>query len=210
MKLLELFSGTQSISKVFRANGWDTFTIDFNPTFEKETSWTVNILEVTAQDIIERFGRPHVIWASPPCESFSVAAIGKNWTKEGDIYTPKSQRAEIGLAILAKTLELIEELQPKYFFIENPRGMMRKMPVMQKFERHTVTYCQYGDFRQKPTDLWTNYESPNFKPPCKRGAPCHVAAPRGSSTGTQGIKGKVNRAVIPKELCEHIYSLCAK
>ncbi len=31
------------------------------------------------------------------------------------------------------------------WYIENPRGMMRKMPCMQNLIRHTVTYCQYGD-----------------------------------------------------------------
>ena len=33
-----------------------------------------------------------------------------------------------------------------------------------------LTYCQYGDQRQKPTDIWTNHPQPNFKPPCKQGA----------------------------------------
>ena len=54
--------------------------------------------------------------------------------------------------------------------------------------RYTVTYCQYGDNRMKPTDIWTNHPCPKFKPPCKNGDPCHVSAPRGSQTGTQGLK----------------------
>ncbi len=37
--------------------------------------WYVDIMEVTAQDIIERFGKPDVIWASPPCTAYSIAAI---------------------------------------------------------------------------------------------------------------------------------------
>jgi len=78
------------------------------------------------------------------------------------------------------------------------------MNFMQDLPRYTVTYCQYGDERMKPTDIWTNHPNPNFKPPCKNGAPCHTPAPRGSRTGTQGIRGKKQRAVIPKELCEHI------
>lgn len=40
------------------------------------------------------------------------------------------------------------------------------------------------------------------------GAPCHIAAPRGSKTGTQGRKGAVERSLIPEKLCEHIVDIC--
>jgi hypothetical protein len=60
----------------------------------------------------------------------------------------------------------------------------------------------------KPTDIWTNHPDPQFKPPCKNGAPCHEAAPRGSQTGTAGIKDKLMRAKIPAELCKHIAEIC--
>jgi hypothetical protein len=45
---------------------------------------------------------------------------------------------------------------------------------------------------------------------CKNGDKCHESAPRGSKTGTQGLKGSVERSVIPKELCEYIVSLCER
>lgn len=101
-----------------------------------------------------------------------------------------------------------EELKPKYWFIENPRGGMRKMDFMQGLPRYTVTYCQYGDTRMKPTDIWTNHPNPQFKPMCHNGDPCHEKAPRGSKTGTQGLKGAVQRSVIPEELCLHIADIC--
>ena len=81
---------------------------------------------------------------------------------------------------------------------------------MQGFIRHTVTYCQYGDERMKPTDIWTNAEWWKPRPMCKNGMPCHVAAPRGSKTGTQGLKGSVHRGVIPPALFEEIFSQCPK
>jgi hypothetical protein len=105
-------------------------------------------------------------------------------------------------------LRLIRELAPKYYFIENPRGGMRKMNFVKGLPRYTVTYCQYGDSRMKPTDIFTNHPNPQFKPMCKNGAPCHVAAPRGAKTGTQGLKGSVERSRIPAELCEHIVKIC--
>ena len=72
------------------------------------------------------------------------------------------------------------------------------------YERKTITYCQYGDDRMKPTDIWTNLKNWETLPICKNGDPCHTSAPRGSRTGTQGIKGKVLRGVIPPSLFEEI------
>ena len=63
-------------------------------------------------------------------------------------------------------LKLIDQLQPRYYFIENPRGGMRKMEWMKGLPRYTVTYCQYGDNRMKPTDIWTNHPDPKFLPMC--------------------------------------------
>ena len=82
------------------------------------------------------------------------------------------------------------------------------MNFMLGLPRYTVTYCQYGDTRQKPTDIWTNHPDPQFKPPCHRGDPCHEAAPRGSRTGTQGLKNSKQKAVIPPMLCQHIVDIC--
>lgn len=91
--------------------------------------------------------------------------------------------------------------------------MLRKMTFMQKYNeagRYTVAYCQYGDDRQKPTDIWTNHPEPNFKPMCKRGAPCHVSAPRGSRTGTQGRKSYLEKSMIPEDLCKYIVEIVEK
>lgn len=85
---------------------------------------------------------------------------------------------------------------------------MRKMDCMQDLPCHTVTYCQYGDTRMKPTDIWTNHPNPQFKPICKNGDSCHVSAPRGSRTGTQGLKDARERSVIPPLLCKHIVHIC--
>ena len=86
------------------------------------------------------------------------------------------------------------------------------MTFMQGLPRYTVSYCQYGDTRQKPTDIWTNHPDPQFKPMCKNGDPCHVSAPRGSHTAgsSQGLKNSKERSVIPAELCKHIVEICEK
>ena len=116
--------------------------------------------------------------------------------------------SKLGIKLVKKTIEIINHYNPEFFFIENPRGMMRKMDFMQQFQRHTVTYCQYGDKRMKPTDIWTNSKSWNPKEPCKNGAPCHIAAPRGSRTGTQGLANAYERSKIPNQLSNEILESC--
>jgi site-specific DNA-cytosine methylase len=196
MKILELFCGTKSFSKVAEARGHEVVTVDieqkFNPTI------CCDILDFDVS-MLKGF-KPDVIWASPPCATFSVASIGKHWKGGKKAYIPKSKEAEIGLQILNKTKVIIYNLQPKYFIIENPRGMMRKFITPEL--RTTVTYCQYGDSRMKPTDLWTNFGFVGKK--CKNGDKCHISAPRGSKTGTQGLKGSIQRSIIPEKLCKEI------
>lgn len=207
MKVLELFAGTRSIGKAFEARGHDVFSIEWDKQHEN-IDWYVDIMEVTAADILERFGKPDVIWASPDCTTYSIAAISHHRTKEVDgNLKAVSEYAKLSDKLNQHLLDLIRELDPTYFFIENPRGGLRKMNFMKDIPKHTVTYCQYGDNRMKPTDLWTNHPDPKFKAMCKNGQPCHVAAPRGSSTGTQGLKNVVDRSRIPKELCEHIVEI---
>jgi len=72
---------------------------------------------------------------------------------------------------------------------------------MQNIPRVTVTYCQYGDLRMKPTDLF-GVLPPSFNARrCKNGMTCHVRAPRGSPTGTQGMKNATEKGVVPFKLC---------
>jgi hypothetical protein len=111
------------------------------------------------------------------------------------------------MQILNKTLEIIEHYKPDYFFIENPVGKMRRK--IKGINRTTVTYCSYGDNRMKPTDIWSNHIYDMFntegwrpKPQCYAGnTKCHhEAAPRGSKTGTQGLKNNYERSKIPEQL----------
>lgn len=215
MKVLELFAGTRSIGKAFEAKGHEVFSIEWDKQFE-HIDWYEDIGKITAEDILQRFGHPDVIWASPDCTTFSVAAISRHRRKNevtGNL-DPISDYAKFCDAVDQHVLELIKELQPTYWFIENPRGAMRKMVWMKDLPRYTVTYCQYetdkpvNERRMKPTDIWTNHPNPKFMPPCKNGDPCHEPAPRGSQTGTQRLKNAVDKAKIPEALCNHIVEIC--
>ena len=199
MKVLELFAGSCSFSNVAATYGFETYTTDI-----KQFGDIDNVSDIFDFDYKNLNLQPDIIWASPPCTTFSIASCGKHWTApdENSLRYPKTNEAKIGLKILEKTIEIMHYLNPKYYFIENPRGLMRKMLLVQPFPRYTVSYCQYGDTRMKPTDIWTNLEF-NAKL-CKNGASCHEAAPRGSRTGTQGLKNNHERSKIPYLLCREI------
>lgn len=217
MKVLELFAGTRSIGKAFEKHGHEVYSVEWDKSFEN-IDLNIDIGTLTSDEIIEKFGHPDVLWASPDCATFSIAAISHHRRKNPETgnLDPISDYAKFCDKVDQHVLQLIEELQPKYWFIENPRGGLRKMTWMQGLPRYTLTYCKYetdkpiSERRMKPTDIWTNHPNPNFIPPCKNGDPCHAPAPRGSRTGTQGIKGSVDRSRIPDKLCEYIVELCEK
>ena len=210
MKILELFAGTRSISKAFEKRGHKTYSVEWNKDFDNITLYE-DINNLTSEKIIELCnGLPDVIWASPDCTTYSIAGIShhrKKNLKTGNL-EPVSDYAKFCDKTNKHLLNLIRELKPKYYFIENPRGGLRKMDFMQHIPRYTITYCQYGDSRMKPTDIWTNYPNPNFKPMCKNGDSCHEKAPRGSKTGTQGLKSSRERSKIPEKFCEYIVKIC--
>lgn len=207
MKVLELFAGTRSIGKAFERRGHQVYSIEWNKDFD-DINWYTDIGKITAADIVERFGNPDVIWASPDCTTFSIAAISHHRRQAINTLEPVSEYAKFCDKVDRNVLKLIRELQPSLYFIENPRGGMRKMDFMRDLPRYTVTYCKYGDFRMKPTDIWTNHPDPKFLPMCHNGDTCHVSAPRGSRTGTQGLKTSKDRSVIPSKLSEHIVDIC--
>jgi len=203
MKVLELFAGSRSIGKASEILGYEVFSSDLI-NFEK-IDYVTSILDF---DINKVPFQPDIIWASPPCTGFSVAALGHHWTGGKNAYIPKTDTAKLGIELAKKTIEIINYFKPKYFFIENPRGLLRKMDFMDNFKRQSITYCQYGDTRMKPTDIWTNSEKWIPRPMCKNGDSCHIAAPRGSRTGTQGLKDSYERSKIPEDLCLEILKSC--
>ena len=210
MKVLELFAGTRSVGRAFENRGHQVYSVEWDKNFEN-ISLYADISTITAAQIIKLCkGVPDVIWASPDCTTYSIAAIShhRKLNEESGNLEPKSDYAKFCDKTNKHVLDLIQELKPKFYFIENPRGGLRKMDFMKGLYRYTITYCQYGDTRMKPTDIWTNHPCPGFKAPCHNGDPCHESAPRGSKTGTQGLKGSVDRSRIPAHFCDHIVDIC--
>ena len=164
MKVLELFAGTRSVGKAFERRGHEVYSIEWDKDFD-HIDWYADIMTVTAQDILERFGRPDVIWASPDCATFSIAAISHHRRKDpatGNL-DPISDYAKFCDAVDQHVLRLIMALSPKYWFVENPRGGLRKMTWMEGLPRYTVTYCFDGN-----TKIVTNNGHKSLKDICDK------------------------------------------
>lgn len=175
LSVLDLFAGLGGWSKPWRQAGHRVTTLDFDPRFECD--YVADILDVADLSELERdAGRFDVVLASPPCEKFSVMTISRNWRTlaSGEIVA-QTDAARLALRIATHTFDLIERYAPRYYVVENPRGMLRRLAPARPTA--TTWYCQWGMPYAKPTDLWTNIDGE--RPMCRPGASDHVAQPRG-------------------------------
>lgn len=155
MRVLELFSGSGSVGKICKELGYEVVSLDL-----KNADINCNILDwdYTKYPI----GHFDIIWASPPCDTFSV--LRKCWIgrklkcHNGLVCTPELLQKdinEIGLPILRRTEEIIDYFKPKLWFIENPQTGAMKKYIDKPF--YDVHYCKYSDWGyKKPTRIWTN------------------------------------------------------
>ncbi len=204
MKILELFAGSRSIGKVADKLEHEVFSVDI-----KDFEGIDLVKDIEFVTVVDIPFKPDMIWASPPCTTYSIAAISTHRYNGG---YPKTDFAKKSDRLIESLLKLIAHYDCIYY-IENPRGYLHKMYFMRGIPRTTITYCSYGDIRMKPTIIWSNnifnlFNQTGWKPRpmCYNGnKKCnHEEAPRGSKTGTQGLKNNYERSIIPKELCEEI------
>lgn len=201
--LVEFFSGSKTVAKIAQADfNYRTFTVDISAALQPDLS--ADILDLRRQDIPDA-GRVSLLWASIPCTTYSVMSLGHHWKKivtgyRKYFYYPVSDDAKEAVRILGKTLQLIREINPDYFVIENPRGALRHMPQMKTIPyRHTVSYEDFGLEVYKPTDLFTNI--PGLQFPQLRGA-----MGRKFAANIVDMQTAYERSIVPPALIQSILS----
>lgn len=197
MRVIDLFSGLGGWSAAFRDRGHDVFTVDIEERFKPDL--VADMYNVRPCDLPEN---PTVILASPPCNRFSVMTIGKSWEAIGAERHPRNEATVMGVGLVAKTLQLIRAIDPPYWVLENPLGMLRKIAGP---PRITTYFCAWDPGGvKKPTDLWGVIPSMEWPKPKS-----WEKAPRGTKQGTQkhtwgkyGTYDSAERAKIPYGLSE--------
>jgi len=147
---LDLFSGLGGFSAAFRdADGWDVVTVEIEGKFDPDIQ--ADVMDLRPADLPDA----DVILASVPCVDLSLACMVQKWDSEAGRhprYLPKSEAVVDSVALVYRTLWLIQAKAPRYWFLENPStGMLRHLigePA------GVVHYCQYGRDYKKPTGLW--------------------------------------------------------
>ena len=207
LKTVETFCGRKSFSNVAKSRGHATWTTDIDKRFNPD--FVGDILEEECQEIIfNQVKKADTIFMSPDCKAWSLAAGNTHWTK---YRMPKTEKAvdAIKMMMFCRFIADYCIKHNKIFFIENPNG--RAVWIMDNQYLKRVWYCQYGDTRAKPTNIWTNLNI-NFKTCSNGNKNCnHEKSPRGSKkTGTQGLKNSIERSVIPSKLFEYIFDVIEK
>jgi site-specific DNA-cytosine methylase len=206
MIVYDFFSGTGSSTQAFEDAGHTIIKVELDEYFPADER---DILALNAQDLIAKYGQPDFIWASPPCQKFSVASIGHYWTGGRGNCVPKRPEVYEAIALVKHTVNLMQALNPTYGWImENPRGMLRQQEPVKDLTRWTITYCQYGDTRMKPTDLWGTIQGWTPRPMCKPKAACHESSPSGTNAGGTGkLRNARLRSMIPYQLGQEICTI---
>lgn len=199
MQILELFMGTGSFARAALDLGHEVVGVDISPCPED----LVGKIDYYQEDLSIpmlgsrdwEYGIYDFVWGSPPCNTFSVRGLSYSNPRRVDCKAVTDEARHGDTLAQQAVYQIIKNGRG---VLENPRACMRKQDYVQDLDRVTVTYCQYGHDRMKPTDLFFYPSVPKTFDArmCKNGDTCH-------KRGTRGSKGSSD-ARVPYDLCKEI------
>ena len=138
LKVLDLFCGRGGWSKAFHEAGCECTGIDIKnigyPTGKRYNFIKADLFDWTPDKYYD------IILASPPCNHFSK--VNQNWNG-------KNNNTK-GLDLVWRTYALIQELRPKYWVIENVKGLSEFIDKPDDIVRYGKTASH------KEAYLWSN------------------------------------------------------
>jgi len=212
-EVLDLFAGLGGFSSAFEdSSRWDVTTVDIESRFDPDIH--ADVFDLRPSDFDSDFD---VVVASPPCTYFTavrnVAKGGDDaWTDDG----PQTDGSKDAIALIHHTVGLIHGLNPSYWYLENPRGMLRTRWTE---PTATVWYCQYGEANAKPTDLWGDHAPMTYRRCWYGNDACGHTRTKsykehgGGSDKRQGLLKETDaaeRAKVPYELSDDIREACER
>ena len=197
MRALDMFSGTGSIATAFRRAGHECDSLDLDPRFAP--TFCTNVLTWDYKALPR--GHYDAIWASCPCEQYSIARSCARVPRD----------LALADALVQRTLEIIEWFQPRAWFLENPTSSLLWRRF--HFERVVQTsYCSCGFPYRKHTSIATNLRDFLLRDPCGGAGACaqmigsrHLAhAQKGGGGVTNAFHSRDELHRIPGELCDDV------
>ena len=197
MRMLNLCSGTMSVSQPFVDNGYEVVNVDWDSRYSP-----THCVDIMTWNCPYPPGHFDVVWASPDCTQYSRART-----------TAKTERnLNKADALVKRCLDLIKYLNPCLWFMENPdSGLLKTRSVVDGLPFVRVDYCMYGAPYRKRTRIWTNADwTPKL---CDRS---HLIDNKHAKTAQRGGRGVWNNNgdvfkrdelhALPVALCEEIYA----
>ena len=161
--LLEIYSGTKSIGKVFEAAGWRVTSVDLRADFEPTIC--CDALDLKPEQVE---GQVDLIWASPPCTDYSKA---RTTAKTPRNLVLSDRLVQVGIA-------MARHFGDVPLFMENPQSMLQKRDVVKDLRCELIDYCKYGEtdypdpwpklYRKRTMIFCQNHDWTPARPLCKK------------------------------------------
>ena len=161
--ILSLFDYSGTWSAPYRKAGYNVIQADIKRGID-----VFEVMEDVMLQVAEYPGSTvYGVLAAPPCTDFSASGA-LHW-KEKETQPAKyhsyrtrlefKNTTELSIYLVLATLEIIEQLKPKFYAIENPVGRMAKL-IPEIGEPWYFQPWEYGDPWTKKTGIWGKFNKP--------------------------------------------------